>query len=114
MILVQKQFLNNSEDETGYIIVKASSPKYEDINNYHAAHPELTAEVQIADCSKKIYLDFSCYKDSDVRKRLDKIDVLINNLLDLRHELPKIYDDAVTQAKLWLDNNRDSDKEKEE
>jgi hypothetical protein len=114
MKYINKQFLNDSADETGFIVVKATSERYEDLTRYYAEHPSCDAEVQIGDCSKKIYLDCSIHKEADLKKRTDKINVLIDNLVGLRDILPVIWADAVLQSTLWLEENKDVEEEEME
>lgn len=114
MKFVNKQFLNDSADETGFIVVKALSDRYEDLTDYYAKNPCCNAEVQIGDCSKKVYLDCSVNKDTDLAKRIAKIDVLIDNLLALKEALPRTWEDAVIQSQKWLEENKDVEEEEQE
>jgi hypothetical protein len=113
MKFVNKEFLNDSVNETGFIIVKGKSDRQEDLSEHSAENLYMEAEVQISDCSKKIYLDFSVTKDSDLVKRLAKLDVLINNLVELRTHLPVLWADTQLQAAIWLDNNKEELEEDE-
>jgi len=49
MKYVTKQFLNDSEDESGFIVCTATSENYDDLSTYHAEHPSASVQVQIGD-----------------------------------------------------------------
>lgn len=106
MKFITKQFLNDSPNETGYIVVNATTPKFEDMCDWESKCPEVSAQVQIGDCSQKIYLDFSITKDSHVQKRIDKLNVMINALEELKGQLPKMWVDAVQNAEAYKESNK--------
>jgi hypothetical protein len=108
--LTKKQFLSDSPDETGFIVVTASTPLLEKMEQYDT-EPRVDAEVQLGDCTKKIYLDFNIYKDSDVQKRIEKLDVLINNLKELKDALPTLWCDAVHSAEIYKEDNKEKEDE---
>lgn len=107
MKFTRKEFLNDSAEETGFIVVKCTSPREEDLETYWAKNPSCDAEIQIGDCSKKVFLDCSVHKDSDVAKRVAKINVLIDNLTLLRDQLSPTWEDAKIVAQKWLEDNDD-------
>lgn len=113
MRLTKKHFLSDSPDETGFIVVTASTPLLEKMEQYDR-EPRVDAEVQVGDCSKKIYLDFNIYKDSDVQKRIDKLSIMINNLQELKDALPTFWCDAVKNAEAYkfIIENQDKENEK--
>lgn len=106
MKYVTKQFLNDSVDESGYIICTATSDKYDELSRYHAEHPSAAVQVQLADCSKKIYLDFSVYEDAHVQKRIHKINILINDLEALREQISVVWEQAKEDSTKWLEDNK--------
>lgn len=106
MKYVTKQFLNDSEDESGFIVCTATSEKYDDLSRYHAEHPSASVQVQIGDCSKKVYLDFSIYDDTDVQERITKLNVLINALEALREHIPIVWEQSKKNGAKWLDENK--------
>lgn len=103
MRLTRKQFLSDSPDETGFIVVTAQTAREEDLkdDDWSFKNPNVAAEVQVGDCSKKVYLDFSVYKDSDLQKRIDKLSIMINNLQELKDNLPTFWEDAVKSAEAY-------------
>lgn len=113
MRLTRKQFLSDSPDETGFIVITAATCRLEDMNDYEAKSPNVSAEVQVGDCSKKVYLDFNIYKDKDVKKRIDKLNVLIDNLIELRESLPDMWQDAQVNAQVYKLNKEIEEKEDE-
>lgn len=113
----RKQFLSDSPEESGLIVITASSPRVEDIQEctwYEKGGVE--CQVQIGDCSQKIYLNFNIEKESDVKKRIDKLNVLIDNLTELKEMLPVLWADAKVNAeeykKLELIKERENEDEK--
>ena len=113
MRLTRKQFLSDSPDETGFIVITAQTSRKEDFeeDEWSLKNPNVSAEVQLGDCTKKIYLDFCVYKDSDVQKRIDKLDVLINNLQELKEKLPSFWADAVHSAEVYKEANKEKEDE---
>lgn len=109
MRLTLKQFLSDSPSETGFIVITASTSRIEDVDeegSWGLKSPTVNAEVQVGDCSKKIYLDFCVYKDSDVQKRIDKINVLIDNLQQLKEALPTMWCDSVRVCTEYKELNK--------
>jgi hypothetical protein len=43
--------------------------------------------VTIADCDRRIQLDFSVYDKSDFKKKIDKLTLIIDSLIDFRNVL---------------------------
>ena len=113
MRLTRKQFLSGSPDETGFIIITASSPRLKDMeeSSYYITSG-VDAEVQLGDCSSKIYLNFNFNKEADLQKRLDKLSVLINNLQELKDTLPILWDDARVSAAIYKELNKEKCDEK--
>lgn len=114
MRLTLKQFLSDSPSETGFIVVTAETAQLENVDeegSWSLKNPNVNAEVQIGDCSKKIYLDFCVYKDSDVQKRIDKINVLIDNLQQLKDALPTMWCDSVRVCTEYKELNKDKNDE---
>lgn len=79
----EKQFLNDSHEEFGYVSWRVSVDKMG--HNYYPVNSSL----HIADCSDKITLDFDCRDTKSIDKRIAKLDVLIDSLLRMRTTLCK-------------------------
>jgi len=47
-------------------------------------YTEVTASIDISDCSRKISLDFWSWKEKDYKPKLEKIDLLISELTSFR------------------------------
>lgn len=76
-----KTFLNDSHEETGYISWYVSNEGDLTFGNV------LDASIRIADCSKTVDLDFECWKDADLRKRLAKANILLDELKKFTNSL---------------------------
>ena len=50
---------------------------------------EIDAELILTDCSKSIYLEFSCDNNKALSKRVAKLEALIGELQDFRESLLK-------------------------
>ena len=74
-----KAILSDSFDESGMV----SWTVYVSAKQYSFDYP-VTGQLRIQDCSKYILLDFDCRNTKDVDKRVEKLDRLINELLDMR------------------------------
>jgi hypothetical protein len=114
MRLTTKQFLSNSPDETGFIVITASSPRVEDMegSSWYRDNTAVESQVQIGDCSQKVYLNFDVNSKENLKKRLDKLDVLINNLTELRENLPILWEDAKVNAEIYKELNKEKEDEK--
>jgi hypothetical protein len=111
----RKQFLSDSPDETGFIVIIASSPRVEDMedSSWYRDNTTVESQVQIGDCSQKVYLNFDVNSTENLKKRIDKLDVLINNLQELKEKLPLLWDDAVKNTEAYKEtNNKEKEDEK--
>lgn len=77
-----KRFLNESLDEYGYV---AWSLRTKGDITY--GNSVVEANLDIADCSKSIGLDFDCEKPRHIQKRIDKLDELLKSLQEFREAL---------------------------
>jgi hypothetical protein len=74
-----KVFLGESHEEFGYIAYNYN------LNGPNGGCPYMgdrmvSGEVSIADCHNKITLDFGCNNVKTLKKRINKLEVLINTL----------------------------------
>jgi hypothetical protein len=56
-------------------------------------------DVALSDCNRKVNLDFSMWEDKYVKERMDKLDLLINELTALRTYLIPATADFITLNK---------------
>lgn len=87
MIYTKKVFLNDSAYESGYIISSVHTPKK--IKEFDDKWTEFAASLKIADCHEDVTLDFSYKKPKQFKKRLKKIDLLIQELQNFKEEMIK-------------------------
>ena len=81
---MDKRFLASSPEETGYICWSVElSTKQEASPLYQ----RVECELQLADCYKKVHIDFNCYSTKDLDKRIQKLDTLLASLGKLRESL---------------------------
>lgn len=96
MIKRGKKFLNNSHEEHGSVSWHVTTGK--DMDFYQST---CGGELRIADCYKVITLDFDCEKVSHVDKRIAKLDVLIQELQEMRAALEGVKEEAKLKTKFY-------------
>ena len=69
-----KKFLSDSHEEGGTVSWRGKTGQESWDNSL------FEGEVRLTDCSKAIYLEFNCHRYKDIQKRLDKVDVLLEEL----------------------------------
>jgi hypothetical protein len=89
---VDKQFLSDSYGETGHIVVQFSSPLLEEYREGNYSR-YVDGDISIADCSKTICLDFTFRDEKEMKKRLKKIDKMIEVLQHARQIIPQLLED---------------------
>ena len=89
MRYVDKQFLSGCYGESGSMVVQFSSPTLEDYkeSTYWSA---IDGDISISDCSKTICLDFTFKDEATMRKRIAKLDKMIEMLQNARNVLPQL------------------------
>ena len=92
MRYVDKQFLSECYGESGSMVVQFSSPTLEDYkeSNYWRT---IDGDVSISDCSKTICLDFTFHDEATMKKRIAKLDKMIEMLQNVRTVLPQLLAD---------------------
>jgi hypothetical protein len=79
-----KTFLTDHPEEFG------SVSWYVRINpHWMSGDKFIASELRLSDCSKDITLDFNCNTPSETKKRMDKLDTLISELMDFKLSLQK-------------------------
>lgn len=84
MKYVSKKFLSDGAYESGSVCIYVTSPRE---GKEFRSYTTVDAQVKIGDCSKFAELDFSLSKDGDLEKRLNKLDVLIDELTNMKQHL---------------------------
>ena len=92
MRYVDKQFLSGCYGESGSMVVQFSSPTLEDYKE-STYWSTIDGDVSISDCSKTICLDFTFSDEATMRKRIAKIDKMIEMLQNARSVLPQLLAD---------------------
>ena len=69
-----KKFLSDSHEEGGTIIWDGQ------VRNNGEYRQLFTGQIRITDCTKAVYLDFTCTNTKDIQARLDKVDVLLEEI----------------------------------
>ena len=92
MRYVDKQFLSECYGESGSMVVQFSSPTLEDYKE-STYWSTIDGDVSISDCSKTICLDFTFGDEATMKKRIAKIDKMIEMLQNARNVLPKLLAD---------------------
>jgi hypothetical protein len=91
-----KTFLNQSFNENGYVKWELKSGKDREYTS-----DVLSGSLVVADCSQAIHLDFDCENASQIQKRLDKLDLLILELTNMRSVLCKMQVEQTKTKKFF-------------
>ena len=99
MEYVSKKFLSTRADETGSIAIGLSytTGEYASPINNKLYPNSVDGSIQVRDCYKQIELSLNANNAEEVDERLDKIDLLISELTELRKQY------AVYGAKAKMD-----------
>lgn len=90
---VSKEFLSPCADETGSIVCQIETPLVTQISEYTVRDGGwMHASVKVSDCSKTVTLDFDCSSDSAYEKRVAKLDKMIEELQNMRHQFTHMWD----------------------
>lgn len=76
----RKTFLSTRPDETGSICTKVDSSS--GMRCYF-----IEAELKIYDCSRSVILDFDCFDASDLKERIEKANLLLDEIARFRDDL---------------------------
>ena len=81
---VERHWLNPSDHhDTGHVKVAGSITTYSyggDVENRPSASTSFYGSFELADCSRKVSLDFHCGSKREVNQRLKKVRKLISSL----------------------------------
>lgn len=103
MRYVTKEFLSPHPYESGHLICELSTPRVKDLRDYHLREDrgEIFGEVFIADCSKKVCLDFNATGQKAFDKRLAKFDNLIQQLTAARNQYQAMWENHQRDLKFY-------------
>ena len=76
-----KTFLNDNHEEFGAVAWNVR------VGHGREGCKWVNADLRVSDCDDSISLDFYCNSERRLSKRMDKLDVLINELLDFKAAL---------------------------
>lgn len=108
MKYVSKQFLSSDLDESGNMVVTASTPKASDYDMYTACNPRVNAKVVFRACyGEPCELDFGFQTDSGLAKRLAKLDLMIEELQGLKEQLTPMWEEHKLTAKQYKQDHPD-------
>lgn len=92
---VRKEFLSPAAWETGSIVCQIETPLTKDINQYQIDNGvHMHSSMKIADCSRSITLDFDCHDQSSFEKRLEKLDVMLKEVQDMRNQYAAMWENS--------------------
>lgn len=114
MQYISKRFLSNDYDEADSIVVLGATQDPEHIGEWQAKNVYVPVHVELRDAEKAIYLDFSLDREHSLDSRLDKIDVLIDELKKLKTVLPQLAVQAQIDATEWLAKQLEEQKDEHE
>lgn len=109
---VRKEFLSQAYDESGSIVSQISTSLVKDISEYQIDKGGyIHASLKISDCNENIYLDFDATGADNYRKRVDKMDKLIDEITRFRNQYVELWknhqkDMAFRQRQLEEENER--------
>lgn len=87
MRYVTKEFLSPAADESGSIVCTIKTAQIKDFQRWTVASGgTINGSVRIADCSEHVILDFHAEGQRNFEKRLTKLDKLISELQNMRHQ----------------------------
>lgn len=92
MIYCSKKWLSARSDETGSMVCKAESPRVSDM---YSDTPSVDASVAFRSCyGEPCSLDFNIQSDKGLQRRIEKVDIMINELVEFKAQLPLMWEDA--------------------
>lgn len=94
MRYVRKEFLSQSADESGSVVVQIETPRQKDITEYHVRDGSgwLRAGIKISDCYKQVELDFDCHNQKSYEKRILKLDKLLEEVQAMRSQYQEAWE----------------------
>ena len=95
MRFVTKDFLSQSPDESGSVIVSINTQQFSKLTEYSNAvrnNGVISATVRIADCSDHVVLDFHAEGQKNFEKRCQKLDFLIEKLQAMRKQYGEMWE----------------------
>lgn len=108
MKYISKRFLSDKYDETGSMVVKVRVPELEDMGSWQAENASVEASIELRDCNgKPIWLEFCMDNENSLEDRLAKLDLMINELTEMKVKLQEARLLAFERAGEWERANPD-------
>lgn len=108
MRYISKKFLSADLEESGSMVVSASTPKGTDYDAYTAHNPRVNAKVVFRACyGEPCELDFGFQTDGGLAKRLAKLDLMIEELQSLKEQLTPMWEEHKVTAEQYKQDHPD-------
>lgn len=94
MRYVSKRFLSDSPDETGSMVLTVETPLIKDMYNYGngIVKPNMSGELTFRACyGEPCKLDFSCHDQKSFHKRIEKMDLMVNEMSKMRDQMNEMW-----------------------
>lgn len=106
---ISKKFLSNTFHESGAIICQIETERLEDITSYEVDRPSMEASVMFKGCyGEPVTLDFCVRDDKSFGERLEKVNLMIDELLMFRNQLDygwKTYMQDIATKRKEIEND---------
>lgn len=106
---ISKKFLSNTFHESGAMICQVETERLEDITSYEVDRPSMEASVIFKGCyGEPVTLDFSVRNDKSFGERLEKVNLMIDELLMFRNQLDygwKTYMQDIATKRKEIEND---------
>lgn len=89
---VSKEFLSPCAHETGSIVCQIETPLTKNIDQYVVESPWMHGSIKVMDCSKSVVLDFDVHDQPSYEKRLAKLDKMVEELQNMRHQFVNMWE----------------------
>lgn len=110
MRYLSKQWLSPAYEESGSMIIKASTTPVEHLWRSYAEKPCIEAEIMFRAChGEPLLLDFDVRGHEALQKRKDKINLMIDELTKFREQLDILWAQAEADGAQWLLENPEDD-----
>lgn len=82
-----RDWLNEIDSpDTGSVQWSVETVKYDS-----GIRPDISAYISIRDCSRKVELDFSCRSEKSFKEKMNKLNLLLSHLEEMKESLEKSY-----------------------
>lgn len=80
-----KVFLSDSHEQGGSVTWNVAADK--GVDDDGKKKDPITSTLRITDCYRIVYLEFDCSKVKHIQKRIDKVDVLLEEITKFKEAL---------------------------